>query len=193
MATINTRTLGRHDSLETIDYIEISEVMRGEIDTITRYERGREPSRARRRLQHGDTALSTVRPDRGAYFLALEPQETLIASTGFAVLTAKGGYWAFLHTLATRREVGDELGRLADGGAYPAVRPEVLGNLPVVLPENARLIDAYESLTQPLFRRAAMNRKESRTVAALRDALLPRLLSGEIRVVDAATLAETVL
>ena len=128
------------------------------------------------------TALSTVRPDRGAYFLCLEPPETLIASTGFAVLTPKVGHWAFLHTLTTRQEVGDELGRLADGGAYPAVRPEVVGSLPVILPDDANLMKAYESLTQPHFRRAAMNRKESRALAALRDALLPKLLSGKLRV-----------
>ena len=182
VAIINARTLGRHDSLETIDYIEISEVMRGEVNGITRYERGQEPSRARRRLQHGDTVLSTVRPDRGAYFLTLEPPETLIASTGFAVLTPKTGHWAFLHTLMTQQEMGDELGRLADGGAYPAVRPEVVGNLPVIVPDDANLIDTYESLTQPLFRRAAMNRRASRILAAIRDTLLPKLISAELRV-----------
>jgi type I restriction enzyme S subunit len=185
VAIVNACTLGQHDSLETIDYIEISEVMRGEVNAIIRYERGQEPSRARRRLQHGDTVLSTVRPDRGAYFLTLEPPETLIASTGFAVLTPKTGHWAFLHTLTTQQEIGDELGRLADGGAYPAVRPEVVGNLPIIVPDDTNLINRYESLTQPLFRRAAMNRRESRVLTAVRDTLLPKLLSGEIRVADA--------
>ncbi len=37
---------------------------------------------------------------------------------------------------------------------------------------------------------AAHNRKESRTLAALRDALLPKLLSGELRVPAAAQLTE---
>jgi len=190
VAIINARTLGRNDSLETIDYIEISEVMRGEVNTVTRYQRGQEPSRARRRLQNGDTVLSTVRPDRGAYFLSLEPPETLIASTGFVVLTPKTGQWAFLDTVTTQQGVGEELGRLADGGAYPAVRPEVVGGLPVILPDDANLTDAYEALSQPLFRRPAMNRRESRALAALRDALLPKLLSGEIRVADAEKIVE---
>jgi len=185
VANINSRTLGRHDSLDIIDYIEISEVMRGNVATITRYQRGEEPSRARRRLQHGDTALSTVRPDRGAFFLCIAPPESLIASTGFAVLTPKDGNWAFLHAMVTRRDVGEELGRLADGGAYPAIRPEVIGGFPVILPDDTGLVAAFDKLTQMLYLQAGKNRFESHTLAALRDTLLPKLLSGEIRVGDA--------
>jgi type I restriction enzyme, S subunit len=184
-AEINARTLGRGDTLEMIDYIEISEVMRGEVATITRYARGDEPSRARRRLQHGDTALSTVRPDRGAYFLCLNPSDSLIASTGFAVLSSRTSDWAFLHAMVTRGEIGEELGRLADGGAYPAVRPEVIAKLPVVIPGNPKVIVAYDRLAQPLLQRSEVNRGESRATAALRDALLPKLISGELRVPDA--------
>ena len=180
-ANINARKLGQQDALEIIDYIEISEVMRGEVANITRYQRGAEPSRARRRLQHGDTVLSTVRPDRGAYFLCITPPETLIASTGFAVLTPKDGNWGFLHALVTRKDVSDELGRLADGGAYPAVRPEIIGGLPVIIPKDSKLIAAFDAMTQQLFQRAAMNRIESKRLSALRNALLPKILSGELR------------
>jgi len=185
MAEFNSWTLSKRDKLDVIDHIEISEVMRGEIATITRYNRGEEPGRARRRLRHGDTAISTVRPDRGAYFLCIEPPETPIASTGFAVLTAKSENWAFLHVLTTRDDFSQELGRLADGGAYPAVRPEVIAARPVVLPLSLEPITAFENTTRPRFLRAEAARNESRTLAALRDALLPKLISSELRVPDA--------
>jgi len=190
IAHINGWTLGSRDNIDVIDYIEISEVMRGDVGKITRYTRGEEPSRARRRLKHGDTALSTVRPDRGAYFLAVYPPESLIASTGFAVLTPKDGNWAFLHATTTQSEFGDELGRLADGGAYPAIRPDVVGNRDIVLPNDSRQIAAFDDLTQQLYLRRHQNRTESRTVAALRDTLLPKLLSGELRVNEAEKFVE---
>ncbi|MCG2738637.1 MAG: restriction endonuclease subunit S [Syntrophaceae bacterium] len=190
IALINTRTLGKNDAIEVVDYIEISKVMRGQVSEITRYERGAEPSRARRRLGHGDTALSTVRPDRGAYFLCLNPPDTLIASTGFAVASPKNGSWAFLHVALTRPDVGQELGRLADGGAYPAVRPEVIGGLPVVTPSNDQLINAYENVAQPLFKKADRNRAENTSLSAIRDNLLPKLISGELRVPDAESVVE---
>jgi type I restriction enzyme S subunit len=182
----------RNGALDVIDYVEISEVMGGEIGTISRYVRGEEPSRARRQLTHGDTVLSTVRADRRAYFLALHPTDSLIASTGFAVLTPSDGSWAFLHAATTVPEFGQELGRLADGGAYPAIRPEVVGARQIVLPNHSRLIAAFDNSTQPLFLRADSNRSESRTLAALRDTLLPKLLSGEIRVAEAEKIVEDV-
>ncbi len=184
IAEFNGWTLSKRDELEEIAYIEISEVMRGEIANINRYTRGDEPGRARRRLRHGDTAISTVRPDRGSYFLCLEPTPTLIASTGFAVLTAKNNHWAFVHVLTTGDEFSKELGRLADGGAYPAVPPEVIAVRPAVIPANEDVLSAFEKLAQPLFLKAETTRKESRALAALRDALLPKLISGELRVPD---------
>ncbi len=182
IAEINACTLGRADVLDIIDYVEISEVMRGEVATVTRYNRGSEPSRARRRLRHGDTVLSTVRPDRGAFFLCLHPSGSLIASTGFAVLSPRGGHWAFLYSSLTQPEFGESLGRLADGGAYPAIRPEAIIGLPLVVPNNAPILAAFEKLARPLFELAAQNRTEAKTLASLRDTLLPKLLSGEIRI-----------
>ncbi len=46
------------------------------------------------------------------------------------------------------------------------------------------LADRFGGLIKPLFTRASANARESRTLAALRDALLPKLLSGEVRLGD---------
>jgi type I restriction enzyme S subunit len=185
IAAINAHTLAGKDPLKIIDYIEISEAMRGNIGKIVRYARGEEPSRARRRLRHGDTVLSTVRPDRSAYFLSLTPPETLIASTGFAVLSPLDGNWAFLYSAMTQREMGEEMGRLADGGAYPAVRPDTIGALKLVVPGTPELLSTYDKLVRPFFECCEENRIESTTLSAIRDALLPKLISGEIRIKNA--------
>ena len=190
VAEINARTLACTDSLDVIDYIEISEVMRGEIANIVQYERGTEPSRARRRLRHGDTVLSTVRPERGAHFLCLNPPETLIASTGFAVLSPRDRHWAFLYSALTHRAVGEKLGRLANGGAYPAVRPDAVSGLTLVAPTDPRLLLGFQKIVGSLYERAAQNRVESRTLATIRDTLLPKLISGELRIKDAEKVVE---
>ncbi len=181
VCAINAWTLGKNDDLETLEYVEISEVSRGNIANIATYPRGEEPSRARRRLRHGDTVLSTVRPDRGSYFLALNPPENRVASTGFAVLTPTKVPWSFLHAALTQPEVSDHLGQMADGGAYPAVRPEIIGAMQVALPNEPKILEAFHRTCAPLFEQAEANRTQSRTLATLRDTLLPKLLSGEIR------------
>lgn len=184
LCDINAWTLGKNDDLETLQYVEISEVSRGNIANIATYARGEEPSRARRRLRHGDTVLSTVRPDRGSYFLALNPPENRVASTGFAVLTPTKAPWSFLHAALTLPEVSDHLGQMADGGAYPAVRPEIIGAMQVALPNEPKILGAFHPLCAPLFEQAESNRTQSRALATLRDTLLPKLLSGELSVAE---------
>jgi type I restriction enzyme S subunit len=179
---INAWTLGKNDHSESLEYVEISEVNRGNIANIATYTRGEEPSRARRRLRHGDTVLSTVRPDRRSYFLALNPPENRVASTGFAVLTPTKVPWSFIHAAMTQPEVFEHLGQMADGGAYPAIRPEVIGAMQVALPNEPKVLEAFHRICAPLFEQAEANRTESRTLATLRDTLLPKLLSGEVAI-----------
>lgn len=190
---INSWTLSKRDELERIQYIEISEVVRGDVLNVQEFERGQEPGRARRRLRHGDTVISTVRPDRGSHFLCLNPSPHLIASTGFAVLTPTRAPWSFVYAAATQREVFLYLGRLADGGAYPAVSPEAIGRWEIAIPCESQIIETCHELLAPLFQLSAANRVNSHTLAALRDALLPKLLSGEIRVREAEREVEQVV
>jgi type I restriction enzyme S subunit len=47
------------------------------------------------------------------------------------------------------------------------------------------VLDAFERLVSPLLLRFSQNLDLDHTLAALRDTLLPRLISGELRVKDA--------
>lgn len=182
MCEINGWTLGKKDELSELECVEISEVNRGDIANITIYMRGDEPSRVRRRLRHGDTVLPTVWPDRGSYFLALNPPEKRVASTGFAVLTPTKVHWSFLHAALTLPNVFEHLGHVADGGAYPAARPEIIGVMQVAAPSDPQILEAFHRICGPLFEQAEANCKQSRTLAMMRDTLLPQLLSGELNV-----------
>jgi type I restriction enzyme S subunit len=51
-----------------------------------------------------------------------------------------------------------------------------------VLKPSAPVLSAFEKLTTPWFERIDANRTQSRTLATLRDTLLPKLLSGELSV-----------
>ena len=52
------------------------------------------------------------------------------------------------------------------------------------------VLQKFNHVVEPLFQKVYSNLHESRTLAALRDALLPKLLSGELRVPAAAKLVE---
>lgn len=163
--------------------------LRGNLSIIQVFQRGEEPSRARRKLRHGDTVLSTVRPERSSYFLCLNPSPNLIASTSFAVVTPTKAPWSFIHAALANPEVAEHLGQQADGGVYPSVRTEIIVKWEVLWPDKLNKVEQFHRACSPLYERAEHDRRESRTLAALRDALLPKMLSGELRV-PAAKLLE---
>lgn len=73
------------------------------------------------------------------------------------------------------------------GSAVPTLNRNHVHNLQVVIP-NRFVIEAFEELGILLFQKCHANEKESLRLASLRDALLPKLLSGEIRVRQAEKL-----
>lgn len=169
-------------------YVDLSNTKWGRVEAVTVYQATNAPSRAQRVLRPGDTIVGTVRPGNGSY--ALISEGGLTGSTGFAVLRPNAPQFeSFVYLAATAGENIDALAHLADGGAYPAVRPEVVAATPTVRPHD-ELLRRFATACSPLLEKNAHNERESRTLAALRDTLLPKLISGELRIRDAERLVE---
>jgi len=182
-ATLNPEVWTQETRPALINYVDLSNTKWGRIETATSYEATSAPSRAQRVLRPGDTIVGTVRPGNGSYALIFE--HGLTGSTGFAVLRPRTAHYVeFVYLAATEPENIETLAHLADGAAYPAVRPQVLVATPVVRPPDEVSV-WFSQATGPMLARISQSERESRTLAALRDALLPKLISGEIRVMDA--------
>ena len=178
---VNSNTLSAKDDMELIQYIEISEVEKGIVKNIANYKRGEEPSRAKRKLFHGDVVLSTVRPNRGSYFLAIHPDVNLVASTGFAVFTPTLVPFSYLYCFLTNEEQIEYYGRMADGGAYPAINPNVIMKIDFVIPSN-NVLEMFNDVAENLYLRIYENHSENKTLTQIRDSLLPKLMTGKIEV-----------
>ena len=78
--------------------------------------------------------------------------------------------------------------RLSNGAKMPRVNWKDLANYPVCIPPEHLAANFTETIT-PLFSLMAENVHKAQTLADLRDTLLPRLISGQLRVgdVDATT------
>ena len=119
-----------------------------------------------------------MRPGNGSYaFVSLDG---LTGSSGFAVLRpSQLIYQEAIYLAATSKENIDRLAHVADGGAYPAVRPEVAAATSLVLsPEN--VFAAFSETVRDLFRQTEGNKAETRQLEAARDFLLRRLFAGEV-------------
>jgi len=125
---------------------------------------------------------------RVAQILAVE-EETIVDSH-VTVVRADGINlsWNYLGIDLSRRQ--DEIEALGEGstGQTELARARLAG-LPVLIPEQS-VIAAFDKIALPFRYRRLKNECESRTLAALRDTLLPKLLSGELRVKNAERFIE---
>ena len=79
----------------------------------------------------------------------------------------------------------------AHGSVFDTITTRTLEGISLVAgPLNLRA--AFEEIVAPLFARILANIHESRTLAQTRDLLLPRLMSGELRVAEAERIVSEV-
>lgn len=78
----------------------------------------------------------------------------------------------------------DELVHAAHGSVFDTITTSTFERARVIVGDEG-LLNAFEEAVTPVYERVLINCKEWRTLAALRDALLPNLISGELRLRDA--------
>jgi type I restriction enzyme, S subunit len=190
LAKLNPESWTARTHPETVKYIDLANAKNNNIDVITEYVFDEAPSRARRVLRNGDCIIGTVRPGNRSFAYIYQAPSNLTGSTGFAVLRPKNAQNSeFLFVAATQDSSIDHLAHVADGGAYPAVRPEVVANIQSILPSEEAL-NAFHNIVAPLFSRVGENQAKAQTLTTLRDTLLPHLISGQLRLPDAEALIE---
>ena len=86
------------------------------------------------------------------------------------------------------RDFIDRLVYSAHGSVFDTITTRTFQTTSVLLPD-VRVAEAFEETVTPIFSQVQANLIESATLAALRDTLLPRLLSGALRVGDAERIA----
>lgn len=105
-------------------------------------------------------------------------------------LRGKTGSHGFLTYFATR-ELVTSLQQHAHGSVFDTITQETLAGVSLASPPTA-LINAFESRVEPAMERIRANLLCSRTLATLRDTLLPKLISGQLRIEDDAYFLEGV-
>jgi len=75
-----------------------------------------------------------------------------------------------------------QMRELATGVAQPGLNQSAMKALSFLKPSEPKIIDALNALVGPLLDGCNEKAKENQTLASLRDTLLPKLMSGELRV-----------
>ena len=117
-----------------------------------------------------------IRVSRGSKDLI----ENYIFSTGFAGINVKEGLnyiWSFICS----NDFDIRKNNLCHGTTMQAINNSNISNIPLLLPKE-EMIQIFEGVTNYLYESEYLRKKENEKLAEIRDSLLPKLMSGEIRV-----------
>ena len=136
-------------------------------------------------LPAGTVLLSSRAP---IGYLAIN--EVLVAiNQGFVAMLPKESV-SNLFLLMWASAFHDEIVSRANGSTFLEISKANFRPIPIARPP-VNLMSAFDRITRPMYQRLVVNEREIRAVTACRDALLPKLISGELRLKEANRVASS--
>lgn len=127
-------------------------------------------------------------------YLLLGEDGTVVDDAGYPILQyVWGQFWVNNHAHILTGKMGFNVESLlllfkrtpvksiVTGAVQPKISQGNLRSVPVVIPP-AEELEAFNELIRPMFDQIRQNHDQNRALAAIRDALLPKLMSGEVDV-----------
>ena len=143
------------------------------------------------KFRNGDSLLARITPclenGKSAFVDFLDEGQVGWGSTEFIVLRAKAPLPDYVGYLLCRLPAFREyaIQSMSGTSGRQRVQNDVLGRYPLVLPDG-NVARAFGDVVEPIQASIAANDAAAQTLATLRDTLLPRLISGQLRLPDAA-------
>ena len=148
------------------------------------------------RVPPGVILMSKLNPEiERVWMVDVRPGDRAVCSTEFLVLRPRPPFSrGYVYCLARSPLFRQQIEGLVTGTSKSHQRAQVesILNLAAVKPP-ASVVATFDRSTDGMFARTLECRCEGRTLAALRDTLLPKLISGELRVKDAEKFADKIV
>ncbi|MBD2635846.1 restriction endonuclease subunit S [Limnothrix sp. FACHB-881] len=155
------------------------------------------PGQAKKSIQKGDILYSEIRPQNKRFAYVYFDAPEYVVSTKLMVLRQTSDIKSlFIYFLLTHQSNIDFLQMMAESrsGTFPQITFDVVSSMDFINTSDNRLIQLFtDDFLGVVHQKTLENNLQSRTLADLRDRLLPKLMSGEIRVKEAEKMAEEVL
>lgn len=136
--------------------------------------------------------LSKLNPHIPRIWLPTNAGENAVCSTEFLVFVPVGtASRDFVFCLFSSPIFKQSLSQLVTGtsNSHQRVKPTTVLALPIVIPPDAPLM-VFNGIAESIFDRIGRNRLEAQNLADIRDELLPRLISGKLRLPEATAEVE---
>ena len=186
----NKFSLNKKDKILNISYLDTSNITQNKIDSIQKLVVGQDkiPSRAKRKIRNNSIVYSTVRPNQLHYGILKNPNSNLIVSTGFVVIDETENYHCndLIYYYLTQTIITEKLQAIGETSTstYPSIKASDIQSLQILLPKDMDLLNKLCDTLGSINDKINQNNEEGKVIQELRDILLPKLMSGEIRVSD---------
>ncbi len=147
---------------------------------------------------NGDTLLARITPclenGKTAFVDFLSDGQVGWGSTEFVVLCPKAPLPSYHGYVLARHPAFREhaIQSMSGTSGRQRVQNDVLGRYPVVIP-TPDIAEIFGGIVGGIQQKIATNHQQAQTLATLRDTLLPRLISGQLRLPEAESLVEATL
>ena len=115
--------------------------------------------------------------------------ETIIVDSHVTVIRGKNNEQSFFEHVLLQVEEIESLGEGSTG--QTELSKKILGDLEIIFPSE-KLINQFYIYSLSLLEKKWLNEKTNLKLCELRDTLLPKLISGELRIPDAEKMIEEV-
>ncbi len=139
------------------------------------------PGQAKKSIRPDDILFSEIRPANKRYAYVDFDSSDYVVSTKFMIIRGSQEiHPRLLYRILTAKETLDEFQVQAESrsGTFPQITFDSISHLPIVLPP-IEIQEAFQREVGKMDAQIKVNKHQSRTLATLRDTLLPKLLSGE--------------
>src|SRR5690606_12200617 len=134
----NKSSINREYPNSEILYLDTGSITCNRINGLQQFELSNAPSRAKRLVKDLDIIYSSVRPNQLHYGIIRNPENNLVVSTGFVVITCNQDEIApyFLYHYLSQNSTTEFLHSIAEGStsAYPSLKPSDIEALEILLP-----------------------------------------------------------
>ena len=132
-----------------------------------------------KRIAQSNDVLMSVRAPVGDLNVAYEP---CCIGRGLGAIRSKDNHQSFvLYTVFSLREKLDMFN--GEGTVFGSINRDALNSMPIIIPTKGEM-DRFEEIVAPMDAAIRNNYEEICRLEAIRDSLLPRLMSGELDVSD---------
>ncbi len=179
----NASTANKTYLHQIIKYLDTGSLTEGKVESLQEYNFNEAPSRAKRLVRQNDILISTVRPNQKHYGIVKNPIDNLVVSTGFCVITCENIDPHFIYILLTTSDMTEYLHSIAEGSTstYPSLKPKDIEAIEFQMPPEESLLE-FAEYCKNAWDKIFINQSQIRTLEKIRDTLLPKLMSGEVKV-----------